>query len=67
MEIQNTDELMNLLGLAKPVESLKVEKNSRGYNWEYKLVGKVEDNFGRMDAIEEVLTKKYGEKKEDGK
>ncbi len=36
-------------------ESLKIERNSRGYNHEYRLVGKVEDSLKRIDAIEKQI------------
>lgn len=36
-------------------ESLKIEKNSRGYNWEYRLVGPVEESLKRIDNIEKQV------------
>ena len=50
------------LGLIKQEESLKIEKNSRGYNWEFKLIGKVEEQLERIDAIEQILKSKFESK-----
>jgi len=47
------------LQLVKQEESLKIEKNSRGYNWEYKLLGKIEEQFNRIEAIEIHLKSKF--------
>jgi len=52
------------LGLIKQEESLKIEKNSRGYNWEYKLLGTVEEQIKRIDAIEQILKSKFESKAE---
>ena len=46
------------LGLIKQEESLKIEKNSRGYNWEFKLLGKVEEQLERIAVIEQILKSK---------
>ena len=43
----------------KQEESLKIEKNSRGYNWEFKLIGKVEEQLERIDKIEQILKSKF--------
>jgi hypothetical protein len=40
------------------VESLKIEKNSKGFNYEYRLVGKVEDQIGRITEIEKAIKSK---------
>ena len=50
------------LGLIKQEESLKIEKNSRGYNWEFKLLGKVEEQLERIDDIEQILKSKFESK-----
>ena len=50
------------LGLIKQEESLKIEKNSRGYNWEYRLLGTVEEQIKRIDAIEQILKSKFESK-----
>jgi len=50
------------LGLIKQEESLKIEKNSRGYNWEFKLIGKVEEQLERIDVIEQILKSKFESK-----
>ena len=47
------------LGLIKQEESLKIEKNSRSINWEYKLLGTVEEQLERIDAIEQILKSKF--------
>ena len=52
------------LGLIKQEESLKIEKNSRGYNWEYKLLGTVEEQIKRIDVIEQILKSKFESKTE---
>ena len=52
------------LGLIKQEESLKIEKNSRGYNWEFKLLGKVEEQLERIDDIEQILKSKFESKAE---
>jgi len=43
----------------KQEESLKIEKNSRGYNWEFKLIGKVEEQLERIDNINKILQSKF--------
>jgi len=50
------------LGLIKQEESLKIEKNSRGYNWEYRLLGTVEEQIERIDVIEQILKSKFESK-----
>ena len=50
------------LGLIKQEESLKIEKNSRGYNWEYRLLGTVEEQIKRIDVIEQILKSKFESK-----
>jgi len=52
------------LGLIKQEESLKIEKNSRSVNWEYKLLGTVEEQLERIDAIEQILKSKFESKAE---
>jgi len=37
------------------VESLKIIKNTKGFNWEFKLVGKVEEQIKRIIKINEEL------------
>jgi hypothetical protein len=39
----------------KQEESLKIERNSRGVNWEFKLLGKVEGLITRAKQIDENL------------
>ena len=46
------------------VESIKITKNTKGYNWEYKLLGTVEEQINRIDDIEKILLSKF-EKKEN--
>ena len=56
------------LGMIKQEESFKITKNSKGYNWEYKLLGTVEEQIKRIDAIEQILISKFKkEEKEHGK
>ena len=50
------------LGLIKQEESLKIEKNSRSVNWEYRLLGTVEEQIKRIDAIEQILKSKFESK-----
>jgi hypothetical protein len=50
-----------IMSLVKQEESIKIEKNSRGVNWEYKLLGKVEEQIARIDNIESVLKSKLKE------
>lgn len=60
MEMQAED-IKTLLGM-KQEESLKIEKNSRGVNWEYKLLGNVENSINtRVDNIEKELKKRFVE------
>jgi hypothetical protein len=47
------------LGLIKQEESLKIEKNSKSVNWEYRLIGNVEEQIKRIDAIENLLKSKF--------
>lgn len=53
-------ELKEYLELVRPEEGLKLEKNSKGYNWEVKLNGKVDsDMISRMEQINDNLKKKF--------
>jgi len=45
----------------KPEESITITKNSRGVNYEYKLIGKVEEQLERIDNIEEILKLKLNQ------
>ena len=45
--------------LIEQKESIKVTKNSRGYSWEFKLLGIVEDQFERILAIDNHLKSKF--------
>lgn len=49
------------------VESLKITKNTKGYNWEYRLVGKPEDQLDRIDTLEKELKTKFKQEEEDDK
>lgn len=68
LPIKEIQELKEILGF-KQDESLEIEKNSRGYNWKYKLYGNVENTINtRIDNIEQELKKRYDKqepKKED--
>jgi len=46
------------------VESIKIIKNTKGYQWEYKLLGTVEEQLNRIDNVEKILLSKF-EKKEN--
>ena len=48
-----------VMGLVKQEESIKVIRNSRGVNWEFKLLGIVENQFERILAIDEYLKSKF--------
>ena len=41
------------------IESLKITKNTKGYNYEYKLLGTVEEQILRIDNIENILKSKF--------
>ena len=62
MKMANELIVPEALGLIKQEESLKIEKNSRGYNWEFKLIGKVEEQLERIDFIEQILKSKFESK-----
>ncbi len=51
----------------KPHESIKLIKNSRGYNWEIKIVGESINNYkltneelGRLNDLNKKLIERYG-------
>jgi hypothetical protein len=53
-------ELKEYIDAVKQEESLKLEKNSKGYNWEFKLLGKVElDLINRAKEIDLNLQSKF--------
>jgi len=41
------------------IESLKIIRNTKGYNYEYKLLGTVEEQILRIDNIENILKSKF--------
>ena len=41
------------------VESIKIIKNTKGYQWEYKLLGTVEEQLNRIDNVEKILLSKF--------
>ena len=43
------------------IESLKITKNTKGYNYEYKLLGTVEEQILRIDNIENILKSKFNQ------
>jgi len=49
----------------KQEETLKIEKNSKGYNWEFRLLGKVEDIIERSMIITAKLQRIYGQKSDE--
>ena len=42
------------------IEKIKLTKNTKGYNWEIKLVGKPEEQMKRLHALNDELRGKYG-------
>jgi len=46
------------IGLIKQEEKIKVIKNTKGYNFEITLLGKVEENFERTSKAVEELNKR---------
>jgi adenine C2-methylase RlmN of 23S rRNA A2503 and tRNA A37 len=48
------------IGLIKQEERLKVSKNTKGFNYEYSLLGKVEDNIERAEKLNAELDKRLG-------
>ena len=42
------------------VEKIKLIKNTKGYNWEIKLVGKPEDQLERLKELNNHLIQNYG-------
>lgn len=46
------------LGLIKQQERLKITRNTKGLNFEYSLLGKVEEQLDRMDNINRELGKR---------
>lgn len=46
------------LGMLKQEEKIKIIKNTKGYNFEVTLLGKVEDNFERTTKVVEELNKR---------
>jgi hypothetical protein len=45
------------LRIAETVESLKLIKNTKGYNWEIKIIG---IDINRLNDINEGMIKQYG-------
>jgi hypothetical protein len=41
------------------IESLKIIKNTKGWNYEYKLLGTIEEQILRIDNIENALQSKF--------
>lgn len=48
------------IGLIKQEERLKITRNTKGYNFEYSLLGKVEEQIERTEKINEELEKRVG-------
>ena len=42
------------------VESLKIFKNTKGYNWEFRMIGNVEEQIARSIKANAELIKQYG-------
>jgi len=42
------------------IEKIKLTKNTKGYNWEIKLVGKPEDQLARLKKLNQELRDTYG-------
>ena len=47
------------LGMIKQEESIKIIKNTKGHQWEFKLLGIVENQFERILAIDNYLESKF--------
>jgi len=45
--------------MVKQEEHIEITRNSKGYNWEYKLLGNVEEQLKRIGAIEVLLKSKF--------
>jgi hypothetical protein len=45
-------DIAEFVTLTREEESLKIEKNSKGYNWEFKLIGKIDNDL--MDKAEQI-------------
>jgi len=45
-------------------EKIKFIKLVSGYNWEFTLLGKPEDQLERLDSLVKKLEEKYGKPKE---
>ena len=43
------------------VESLKIFKNTKGYNWEFRMIGNVEEQIARSVKANAELIKQYGD------
>lgn len=52
-----TEELRDI-GLVKQEEKVKIIRNTKGFNFEYTLLGKPEDNLDRVEKINEELEKR---------
>jgi hypothetical protein len=46
-------------------ESIKIEKNSKGFNYEFKLIGKVEDQISRISVLNERIKEELAKTKID--
>lgn len=46
------------IGLIKQEEKLKITKNTKGYNYEYSLLGKVEEQILRVESINAELNRR---------
>lgn len=53
-----TEEAQNFIEVEQK-ESLKIIKNTKGWNYEYKLLGTVEEQILRIDNIENILKSKF--------
>jgi len=42
------------------IEKIKLTKNTKGYNWEIKLVGKPEDQMERLKVLNQEMRDTYG-------
>jgi len=49
------------IGIAKQSESIKLVKNSKGYNWEIRLL---ELDLKKLDELNNQLIEKYGNQTE---
>ncbi len=53
-------EYQDFVGPEEGTEKVKLTRNTKGYNWEIKLVGRPEDQLARLKQINQELCNTYG-------